>query len=309
MTRKSITIATRKSPLALWQANWVKACLENSHPHLAVHLLGMTTTADNMPFLPLNKVGGKGLFVKELEEALLSKKADIAVHSMKDMPMDLPVGLRLGAICTREDPWDVFISNAYGAFAHLPEGAIVGTSSLRRQSQLLALRPDITTHYLRGNINTRLAALDKGEFAAIVLAQAGLNRLCLEDRIREVFTADHILPAAGQGALGIECREDDSEIAAIIATLNDAATSLCVKAERAMCKELGGGCSVPVAAYAVIEDEEIFLRGLVSEPNGSLVLKAEAVNTLSHPEILGIAVAKDLLNQGAGDILASLAGR
>jgi hydroxymethylbilane synthase len=271
--------------------------------------LGMTTTADNMLFLPLNKIGGKGLFVKELEEALLSGKADVAVHSMKDMPMDLPPGLMLGAICTREDPWDVLISNAYASLAHLPEGAIVGTSSLRRQSQLLALRPDITAHNLRGNVNTRLAALDKGEFAAIILAEAGLNRLHLQDRIREVFTADQLLPAVGQGALGIECRENDIEIAELIAALNDVTTSICVRAERAMCKALGGGCSVPVAAYAVIEEEEIFLRGLVSEPNGSLVLKAEAVNTLSYPEALGIAVAKDLLNQGAGEILASLSER
>lgn len=306
MKRRSIIIATRESPLALWQANWVKACLEANHPDLTVHLLGMTTTADNMLFLPLNKVGGKGLFVKELEEALLSGKADIAVHSMKDMPMDLPPGLSLNAICARESPWDVLISNAYSSLAQLPMGAIVGTSSLRRQSQLRALRPDIEVRYLRGNVNTRLAALDKAAFAAIILAEAGLNRLGLMERIREVFTAEQFLPSAGQGALGIECRANDAEIVQLISSLNDTATSICVRAERALCKHLGGGCSVPVAAFAILEEENIFLRGLVAQPDGSLVLKAEAIGALEEPEKLGIAVAIDLLNQGAGGILKAL---
>lgn len=306
MARQSIIIATRKSPLALWQANWVKACLEKNHPHLSVTLLGMTTSADKIPYLPLTKVGGKGLFVKELEEALLAGKADIAVHSMKDLPMELPEGLHLGAICARENPWDVLVSNAYHSLTELPPGAIVGTSSLRRQSQLLAIRPDVKIAALRGNVNTRVAALDQDEYTALILAEAGLNRLGLQERIREVYAPDQILPAAGQGALGIECRADDTEMLQWIAPLNDVHTAHCVLAERAMCKRLGGGCSVPVAAYAIVEEEEILLRGLVAQPDGSLVLRAEAVSDLGQAEQLGIQVADDLIQQGALAILETL---
>lgn len=306
MARQSIIIATRKSPLALWQANWVKACLEKAHPHLSVSLLGITTSADKIPYLPLTKIGGKGLFVKELEEALLHGKADLAVHSMKDMPMDLPEGLHLGAICAREDPWDVLVSNTYHALVQLPPGAVVGTSSLRRQSQLLAMRPDIKVAALRGNVNTRVAMLDQDEYAALILAEAGLNRLGLQERIREVYTPGQILPAAGQGALGIECRSQDEEMLQWIAPLNDAITAHCVTAERAMCKRLGGGCSVPVAAYAVVEEEQILLRGLVAQPDGALVLRAEAVSPFEQADHLGKQVAEDLIQQGALAILEAL---
>lgn len=303
----TIIIATRESPLALWQANWVKARLEALHPQLSVHLLGMTTTADKMLSTPLYKVGGKGLFVKELEEALLSKRADIAVHSMKDVPMELPPGLCVPVMCEREEPRDVFVSNQYESLDELPEGAVIGTSSLRRQSQLLALRPDLKTAFLRGNVNTRLAKLDNGEYAAIVLAAAGLIRLNFESRIRSYLSLEQSLPAAGQGVMGIECRDDDEQTKNLIAPLNDLTSFLTVSAERAMCRYLGGGCQVPIGAFAELAGQQVTLSGLVATPDGQRILRARATAIAERAEELGIVVAKDLLQQGAQAILDTLA--
>jgi hydroxymethylbilane synthase len=306
MSKKSLIIATRESPLALWQANWVKKCLEKDNPQLSVQLLGITTQADRLPYVSLAEIGGKGLFVKELEEALLDRRADIAVHSVKDMPVDLPSGLILPVVLTRESPWDVLVSNDYLSLESLPAGAIVGTASLRRQSQLLHLRPDLITRGIRGNVNTRLAKLDKKEFAAIILAQAGLNRLGLQSRITQVLDKNQFLPAVGQGVLGIECRVDDSATQALIAPLKDDSTYLCITAERAMCRRLGGGCHVPVASFAEISAGKITLRGLVASLDGKKILQAQAEKSLSETESLGISVAEDLLNQGAGTILAAI---
>src|SRR5579862_449484 len=255
MTNPLLTIATRESPLALWQANWVKTRLEHFHPTLKITLLGLTTSGDQL------QAGGKGLFVKELEEALLAGRADIAVHSVKDVPMDFPSGLCLPVFCEREDPRDAFISNHFTFLDELPTQAQVGTSSLRRQSQLYAIRPDIQVESLRGNVNTRLARLDRDEFSAIVLAVAGLKRLNLQDRICSYLSLEQSLPAAGQGVLGIECRTEDKVVQSLIAPLNHAETALCVQAERAMCQYLGGGCHVPIAAYAMFVGKKIHLRG------------------------------------------------
>lgn len=303
MIPSSLIIATRESPLALWQANWVKARLEHFHPHLKVTLLGMTTAGDQITEIPLLQAGGKGLFLKELEEALLEGRADIAVHSMKDVPMDLPPGLCLAAMCEREDPRDAFVSNEFGSLHELPAQAQIGTSSLRRQSQLYAARPDVRLENLRGNVNTRLSRLDRHEFAAIILAAAGLKRLNLQDRIRSYLSPEQSLPAAGQGVLGIECRAEDTATQALLAPLNHAESACCVIAERAMCRYLGGGCHVPVAAYAMITGEKIVLRGLVAKPDGTLLLRAEQASGGETAEALGITVAKDLIQQGAKMIL------
>lgn len=302
----TITIATRESPLALWQANWVKQRLETIHPHLTVNLLGITTRADKMLETPLLQIGGKGLFVKELEEALLDGRADIAVHSMKDVPMELPEGLSLPIMCEREEPRDVFVSNHFSSVDDLPRNAIVGTSSLRRQSQLLAWRSDLELVALRGNVNTRLAKLDNGEFAAIILAAAGLKRLGYENRIQSYLSLDQSLPAVGQGVLGIECREHDTRVLTLIAPLDDAVTHACVAAERAMCTSLGGGCHVPVATYAEMKGKSIDLRGLVASPDGKRILHSRMMGDKSQPNELGLRVAKDLLRQGAADILKDL---
>jgi hydroxymethylbilane synthase len=298
-----LTIATRESPLALWQANWVKLELESLYPELSVHLLGLTTQADQMLATPLYKVGGKGLFVKELEQALLSKRADIAVHSMKDVPMELPKGLHLPVMCEREDPRDALVTNDYSSLDELPFNALIGTSSLRRQSQLLALRPDFKTTFLRGNVNTRLAKLDKGEYTAIILAAAGLKRLNLSERIRAYLTLEQSLPAAGQGVLGIECREDDHDTQALIAPLNHSKSFICVTAERAMCRYLGGGCHVPIAAYAENQQAQLTLQGLVASDDGKRILRAQRTGSIELAEQLGILVAKDLIAQGAQKLL------
>jgi hydroxymethylbilane synthase len=298
----SLTIATRQSPLALCQANWVKARLEILYPQLTVHLLGLTTSGDKQSPTSLSAAGGKGLFVKELEDALLQGRADIAVHSMKDVPMELPAGLCLPVIMEREDPRDALVANDFQNLAELPAGAKVGTSSLRRQAQLRALHPELQVEDLRGNVETRIARLDRGDFAAIILAVAGLKRLNLQARIRAFFNTDESLPAPGQGALGIECRENAPDIQRLIAALNDPDTFACVSAERALCKYLGGGCHVPIAAYAVKEQEKIVLRGLVGRTDGMVILRAQH-SSADHAEKLGITVAKDLLNQGAGKIL------
>lgn len=301
--KKLITIATRESPLALWQANWVKSQLQLLHPDVTVELLGLTTQADKLLSTPLYKVGGKGLFVKELEEALLAHKADIAVHSMKDVPMELPLGLIVPVMCKREDPRDALVSNDYASLANLPAQAIVGTSSLRRQSQLLAERPDLQTVFLRGNVNTRLAKLDCGEYAAILLAAAGLKRLGFAERIRAFLPTTQMLPAAGQGVLGIECRADDALTQTVIAPLNHLPSFWCVTAERALCRYLGGGCHVPIAAYAELQHERLELRGLVANNDGTRVIRAMLHDHPAQAEMLGIAVAKNLIQQGAQELL------
>lgn len=305
---REIRIATRKSALALWQAEFVKSRLEQTHPGLLVTLVPMVSRGDKLLDAPLAKIGGKGLFVKELETALLEGEADIAVHSMKDVPMEFPEGLGLYCICEREDPRDAFVSNRYASLAELPAGSVVGTSSLRRQAQLLARRPDLKIQFLRGNVNTRLAKLDAGEYDAIILASAGLIRLGFESRIRSRLSVEESLPAGGQGAVGIECRSADSDLHALLAPLADAATSARVTAERALNKRLNGGCQVPIACYAELEQGELWLRGLVGEPDGSRLLRAEARAPEAQAEALGVQVAEALLAQGAEQILHSVYG-
>lgn len=303
MTKRHITIATRESPLALEQAEIIKALLLQHHPHLSVELLGITTEADRQLEVTLTDIGGKGLFVKELEEALLSGRADIAVHSMKDVPMDLPPGLVLPVIGKREEPRDVFVSDICKTFAELPRGASVGTSSLRRQTQLRALRPDLTFKNLRGNINTRLGKLDKGEYHAIVLAAAGLKRMGLGGRISSYLSIDEVLPAAGQGALGIECLAGDEQILSFIQPLNDPIVNACVRAERALCRRLDGGCKMPVAAFAQYHHGTLVLRGLVANQNGTRILRTEQKGALEHADQLGERGGVELLQQGAAAIL------
>ncbi|OYT96197.1 MAG: hydroxymethylbilane synthase [Pseudomonas sp. PGPPP3] len=308
MSIREIRIATRKSALALWQAEYVKACLEQAHPGLLVSLVPMVSRGDKLLDAPLAKIGGKGLFVKELETALLENEADIAVHSMKDVPMDFPEGLGLFCICEREDPRDAFVSNTFASLDELPAGSVVGTSSLRRQAQLLALRPDLKIHFLRGNVNTRLAKLDAGEYDAIILAAAGLIRLGFGARIRASISVEASLPAGGQGAVGIECRSADAEIHALLAPLHHRETALRVTAERALNKHLNGGCQVPIACYALLEDEQLWLRGLVGQPDGGLLLRAEGRAPAADAETLGVQVAEALLAQGASAILAAVYG-
>lgn len=305
---REIRIATRKSALALWQAEFVKASLEKAHPGLKVSLVPMVSRGDKLLDAPLAKIGGKGLFVKELETALLEDEADIAVHSMKDVPMDFPDGLGLFCICEREDPRDAFVSNTFDSLDALPAGAVVGTSSLRRQAQLLARRPDMKIQFLRGNVNTRLAKLDAGEYDAIILAAAGLIRLGFQDRIRSSISVDDSLPAGGQGAVGIECRTADTEIHALLAPLHHRDTALRVTAERALNKRLNGGCQVPIACYAILEDDQLWLRGLVGQPDGGTLLRAESRALASDAESLGVRVAEDLLGQGAEAILQAVYG-
>ncbi|MGH8437926.1 MAG: hydroxymethylbilane synthase [Pseudomonas sp.] len=308
MSTHEIRIATRKSALALWQAEYVKARLEQAHPGLLVTLVPMVSRGDKLLDSPLSKIGGKGLFVKELETALLENQADIAVHSMKDVPMDFPEGLGLYCICEREDPRDAFVSNTFKSLDELPAGSIVGTSSLRRQAQLLTRRPDLEIRFLRGNVNTRLAKLDAGEYDAIILAAAGLIRLGFEDRIASGISVDDSLPAGGQGAVGIECRSADREIHALLAPLHHQDTADCVTAERALNKHLNGGCQVPIACYAVLEGDQLWLRGLVGEPSGGKLLTAQGRAPRGDAEALGVQVAEDLLKQGAEDILKAVYG-
>ena len=301
-----LRIATRKSPLAMWQAEYIRAELQRLHAGLEVELVTFTTQGDKILDTPLAKIGGKGLFVKELEVALLDGRADIAVHSMKDVPMEFPEGLGLYCICEREDPRDAFVSNTYANLAELPLGSIVGTSSLRRQAQILAQRPDLVVNFLRGNVNTRLAKLDAGEYDAIILAAAGLLRLGFADRIRSSLDVSTNLPSGGQGAVGIECRSDDTAIHELLKPLHHIDTTYRVTAERALNKHLNGGCQVPIACYAVLEGDELWLRGFVGQPDASVLLYAEKRAPKEQAEALGIAVAEDLLAQGAGDILAVL---
>ena len=306
MLEKTLKIATRQSPLALWQANYVKDRLQQQYPDLTVELVPMVTKGDVILDSPLAKIGGKGLFVKELENALLNKEADIAVHSMKDVPMQFPEGLGLAVICQREDPRDAFVSHSYRTFAELPQGAVVGTSSLRRQCQLKALRPDLDIRSLRGNVGTRLSKLDNGDYDAIILASAGLIRLGLADRIASFIDVEQSLPAAGQGAVGIECRTDDMQVHALLAPLADAETTYCVRAERAMNNHLQGGCQVPIGGYAVLRQGQLYLRALVGDIDGSRIIRAEGKSAVENAEILGVQIAEQLLAQGADKILQAI---
>lgn len=302
-----LRIATRKSPLAIWQAEEVARRLQVLHPGLHVELIRLSTRGDQILDSPLSKIGGKGLFVKELEHALLNNEADIAVHSMKDVPVVLPTGLGLPVILERESPYDAFVSNKYESPQQLPSDARVGSASLRRQAQLKARFPRFSVTTLRGNVNTRLAKLDAGEFDAIILAESGLIRLGLKDRIGSILGADESLPAIGQGALGIETRLDDSRVLSLIAPLNHADTHCCVRAERALNARLNGGCQVPIGGFAQLRpDGRLHLRGLVGMPDGSCIYRAEADGPSDMPEALGTTIGDALLVQGAGEILTSL---
>lgn len=300
-----IRIATRQSSLALWQANYVRDHLQRLHPDLTVELLPLTSRGDQLLDIPLAKVGGKGLFVKELERAMLDGEADIAVHSMKDVPMEFPDGLHLPVICEREDPRDAFVSNHYADLDALPAGAVVGTSSLRRQCQVLARRPDLEVKFLRGNVNTRLAKLDRGDFDAIVLASAGLLRLEMRERIRQFLPPEILLPAGGQGAVGIECRRDGS-LEALLQPLHCEATAARLLAERAVVRRLDGSCQVPIGCYSELENGELWLRGLVGDPDGSTTVRAERRGPAADGEAMGIDLAEELLASGADKILASI---
>ncbi|HEY0961065.1 MAG TPA: hydroxymethylbilane synthase [Pseudomonadales bacterium] len=306
MSPNVLRIATRESPLALWQAEYVKARLAAAHPGLAIELLPMTTRGDQILDSPLSRIGGKGLFIKELEVALLDGRADLAVHSMKDVPMEFPEGLGLAVICEREDCRDAFVSNAYAKLADLPHGAIVGSSSLRRQCQLHAARPDLVIRDLRGNVNTRLRKLDAGEFDAIILASAGLIRLGMQERIREYLAPEVSLPAGGQGAVGVETRIADATTRELLMPLHHETTALCVQAERAMNRRLQGGCQVPIAALGLIDGDELNLRGLVGSVDGKRVLRAAISGNKHLSEELGEILAEDLLRQGAAAILEAL---
>ena len=302
----TIRIATRKSPLAMWQAEHVADALRSAHPGLEVEILGMSTQGDKILDTPLAKIGGKGLFVKELEARMLEGDADIAVHSMKDVPVDLPDGLHLAVIMAREDPRDAFVSNDYAALDELPEGAVVGTSSLRRQCQLADRRPDLEIKPLRGNVNTRLRKLDEGEYDAVILAAAGLIRLGFGARIRNPIDPADSLPAIGQGAVGIECRSDDPRVNELLAPLHHADTATRVQAERAMNARLEGGCQVPIGGHAVLEDDQLWLRGLVGTVDGNEIIRGEIRGPREEATRLGTALAEELLEHGAARILEAL---
>lgn len=303
---KTLKIATRQSPLALWQAEHIRSRLNALYPDLTVELLKFVTQGDKILDTPLAKIGGKGLFVKELEAALLDGRADLAVHSMKDVPMHLPEGLSLAVICEREDPLDAFVSNHYAHFDELPQGAKVGTSSLRRKCQILQQRPDLEIIDLRGNVGTRLSKLDDGLYDAIILASAGLKRLGLADRIRHCLTPVVSLPAVGQGALGLECRTDDVELLKLIQPLQHEETSICVRAERAFNAYLEGGCQVPIAGYATLKDGQVQIEGRVGSVDGKTLLQEQLVGATVDAEQLGEQLAQRLLAQGAGELLKAL---
>jgi len=307
MAKKKLRIATRKSPLAMWQSAFVKAQLEAAHPGLEVSLIGMQTQGDKILDVPLAKIGGKGLFTKELEQRIAAGQADIAVHSMKDVPMDLPEGFMLGAILERHDPTDAWVSNTYPTLEDMPAGSVLGTSSLRRKAQLQALRPDIVIKDLRGNVGTRLHKLDAGEYDAIILATAGLERLEMSERIRSKLDKDVCLPAVAQGAIGVECLIEDEQTQALVACLNHPETEICVRAERSMNHRLQGGCQVPIGGHAVLLEEGMMaLKGLVGAIDGSKLIFHELVASCDNPEQLGIEVAEGLLAKGAGEILQAL---
>ncbi len=304
---KRIVIASRESALAMWQAQHIRDRLRALYPQTEVSILGMTTQGDQILEVTLSKIGGKGLFVKELETALEDGSADLAVHSLKDVPMNLPAGFVLAAIGKREDPHDAFISNKFDNLAALPAGSVVGTSSLRRESQLRARFPHLKIEPLRGNVQTRLRKLDEGQYAAIILAAAGLKRLGLGARIRGIITSEDSLPAVGQGALGIECRTDRADIIALLQPLHDADTAACVMAERSMSRALGGSCQVPLGGFAEVQNGKLRMRGFVASPDGQRMMRSEAIGEISHPEALGNKIADELRAQGADVILAELA--
>ena len=306
LSPQKIVIASRESLLAMWQAKFIQKCLGELYPQTEISILGMTTRGDQILDQSLSKIGGKGLFIKELEQALEDGRADIAVHSMKDMPMNVPEGFKLAAITEREDPRDAFVSNQYTSLQELPEGSIVGTSSLRRESQLRAQFPHLKVQPLRGNVQTRLRKLDEGQYAAIILAAAGLKRLGLSDRITALLDPEQSLPAVGQGALGIECRADRDDLVELLQPLHHMETAYCVEAERSMSRVLGGSCQVPLGAFAEIIDGTLQLRGFVAQPDGTRIV-SDALNGKPETGIkMGQELAEKLIKQGADEILASL---
>lgn len=307
--KKTIRLGTRASRLALWQANHIKSVLESNYDHYEFELVKIKTQGDKILDVALAKVGGKGLFVKELEDALLDKRVDFAVHSMKDVPVDLPEGLHLTAITKREDPRDAFISKNFKGLKELPEGAKVGTSSLRRQCQLLSGRPDLQIEVLRGNVETRIRKMAEGQFDAVILAAAGVKRLGLTEYVKEIISEDVSLPAIGQGALGIECRIDDPELNALLAILNDNDTSCCVRAERAFLRVLQGGCQVPIGAFAVVDGHTLTISGLVGSINGKKIIKEIVSGDRMDAEALGEALAETVLKKGGRKILEEVYGR
>lgn len=305
-TPKKLVIASRESMLAMWQAEHIKGRLKALYPDCEVEILGMTTRGDQILDRTLSKIGGKGLFIKELEQALQDGRADLAVHSIKDVPMELPEGFALAAIGERASPFDAFVSNQYARLEEMPEGAIVGTSSLRREAQLRAKFPHLTIKPLRGNVQTRLSKLDNGDYDAVILAAAGLQRLGLDSRIREILSPADSLPAAGQGALGIEIAARRTDLADILRPLNHEETAACVTAERALARALGGSCQVPLAAYCVMEDGLLTLNGLVGHPDGSVIIEASAQAPAAYADALGRAVAKRLADDGAEELIAAV---
>lgn len=305
-TPKKLVIASRESMLAMWQAEHIKGRLKALYPDCEVEILGMTTRGDQILDRTLSKIGGKGLFIKELEQALQDGRADLAVHSIKDVPMELPEGFALAAIGERASPFDAFVSNQYARLEEMSEGAIVGTSSLRREAQLRAKLPHLTIKPLRGNVQTRLSKLDNGDYDAVILAAAGLQRLGLDGRIREILSPADSLPAAGQGALGIEIAARRTDLADILRPLNHEETAACVTAERALARALGGSCQVPLAAYCVMEDGLLTLNGLVGHPDGSVIIEASAQAPAAYADALGRAVAKRLADDGAEELIAAV---
>lgn len=303
---KKIVIASRESALALWQAEFIKRWLIELYPQSEISILGMTTRGDQILNISLSKIGGKGLFIKELEQAMAEGRADIAVHSMKDLPMNMPPGFALAAIAEREDPRDAFVSNHYKSLDTLPAGSVVGTSSLRRESQLRARFPYLQVQPLRGNVQTRLRKLDEGQYAAIILAAAGLKRLGLADRITTVLSPELSLPAVGQGALGIECLSERTDLIELMKPLHHIKTGQCVESERAMSRELGGSCQVPLGGFAEIIEGNLVLRGFVASPDGSRMLSTQLNGDPATGETMGIHLAKDLKAQGADEILDAL---
>jgi hydroxymethylbilane synthase len=302
-----LVIASRESQLAIWQAEHIRDRLRSLYPTMTVDILGMTTKGDQILSSPLSRIGGKGLFVKELEDAMAQGRADIAVHSMKDVPMELPPGFALAAIGEREDPRDAFVSKHYGRIGEMPAGSVIGTSSLRRQSQLRARFSGLRVEVLRGNVNTRLRKLDEGRYDAIILAAAGLIRLGLGERITRLFEPAESLPAVGQGALGIECRADRPDLIGLLTPFNHPETAACVRAERAVSRALGGSCQVPLGAFATLEDNRLSLSGFVAMPDGSRLIEAKAQGPVSEPEQVGDRLAQELTDKGAREILDSLA--
>jgi hydroxymethylbilane synthase len=307
--RQQIKIGTRGSLLATTQSTWVKNQIESQHPQTTVELVKIVTKGDKILDVPLAKVGGKGLFVKEIEEALLRKDVDLAVHSMKDVPSELPDELHLGIIPLRENPFDAFISNTCSSLNELPQGAKVGTSSLRRRAQLAAIRPDLNIEDLRGNLDTRLRKLDEGQYEAIILAAAGLNRLGMSNRTTGYFTSIEMLPAVGQGALGIELRKEDAELLAGLAFLNDDKTTVAVTAERSFLIRLEGGCQVPIGAFAEVNGDQVTLTGLVASVDGTEVIKRSTSGATNEAQALGLQLAEQLLDLGGREILDEVYGQ